>query len=228
MTSDSPPRIRRSTARPRLTRNLILEAGVALADREGIEALSMRKLGGELGVEAMSLYNHVASKSDLLDGMVDLVFSEIVSPSGEGSWQQQMRNRVGSAREALKSHPWAIGLMDSRLTPGPATLRHHDAVIGVLRQAGFPVEMAAHAYSVLDSYLYGFVLQEISLPFDSPEESAEVARAMLAAMPGDEYPHLRELATRHVLQPDYDYSDEFGFGLGLVIDGLERALRSGS
>ncbi len=225
MSPETPDARRRNT---RLSRNRILEAGVALADREGIEALSMRKLGGELGVEAMSLYNHVADKSELLDGMVDLVFSEIGSPSGQGSWQSQMRSRMGSAREALKRHPWAIGLMDSRLTPGPATLGHHDTVIGALRQAGFPVEMAAHAYSVLDSYLYGFVLQEVSLPFDGPEESAEVARAMLASMPEDEYPHLREMAAWHVLQPDYDYADEFGFGLDLVIDGLERALRSGS
>ncbi len=214
--------------RPGLSRKLVLEAAVALADRDGIQAVSMRKLGRELGVEAMSLYNHVADKSELLDGMVDSVFSEIEDPAGSGEWRQEMKTRAFSTREVLNRHPWAIGLMDSRLTPGPATLQHHDSVIGTLRQAGFTVEMAAHAYSALDSYTYGFVLQEVSMPFERPEETAEVAEDMLAAMPDDEYPHLHELATGHVLKPGYEYADEFEFGLDLVIEGLGRALGSGS
>jgi AcrR family transcriptional regulator len=201
----------------------VLRAAVALADASGIEGLTMRKLGEAVGVEAMSLYNHVANKVDLFDGMVDVVFSEIELPSGEDDWKAAMRQRAISAREVLSRHPWASGLMSSRTSPGPATLRHHDAVLGSLRNAGFSVEMAAHAFSAIDSYAYGFVLQEISLPFDTAEESAEVAQTMFSLMPPGGYPHLTEMAVEHVLQPGYDYGDEFEFGLDLVLDGLERA-----
>src|SRR6516225_10051544 len=148
-----------------LSRERILRAAVAIADESGIGSLSMRKLGQALGVEAMSLYNHVASKSDLLDGMVDIVFSEIGLPDGDLGWKLAMRQRAISAREVLARHRWAIGLMESRRSPGPATLRHHDAVLGCLRQAGFSVELTAHAYSLLDSYIYGFALNEAGLPF---------------------------------------------------------------
>src|ERR1700733_4364603 len=140
----------------------------------------MRKLGEAVGVEAMSLYNHVANKDDLLDGMIDLVFGEIDLPPDDGSWKIAMRQRANSVRTALTRHRWAIGLMESRSSPGPATLRHHDAVLGCLRDAGFPVALAAHAYAVLDSYIYGFALQEASLPFDTGDETAELAQAMLA------------------------------------------------
>jgi hypothetical protein len=112
--------------------------------------------------------------------------------------------------------------MESRTSPGPATLRHHDAVIGTLRQGGFSVAMAAHAFSVLDSYVYGFALQEATLPFHTVEETAEVAQMILAQLPRDEYPHLVELTLEHVLQPGYDYGNEFAFGLDLILDGLER------
>jgi len=183
----------------------------------------MRKLGEVVGVEAMSLYNHVANKDDLLDGMVDAVFSEIDLPSGAADWKTAMRERAVSARTALSRHPWAIGLMESRTSPGPATLRHHDAVVGSLRGGGFSIEMAAHAYSALDSYIYGFALQEASLPFDTAEETADVIQTILAQSPADEYPHLTELAIEHVLQPGYDYGNEFEFGLDLILDGLERA-----
>jgi AcrR family transcriptional regulator len=206
-----------------LTRQRVLEAAVALADEGGIESLTMRKLGQALGVEAMSLYHHVANKEALLDGMVDLVFGEIDLPADEAGWKAAMRRRAVSAREALRRHPWAIGLMESRSTPGPANLRHHDAVIGCLRRAGFSVALTAHAYSLLDSYVYGFALQEASLPFDTPEETVEVAQAMMADFPADAYPHLTELAVEHVLRPGYDYGDEFAYGLDLVLDGLERA-----
>ena len=209
--------------RVRLSRDRVLRAAVALADDGGIESLSMRKLGGELGFEAMSLYNHVANKDDLLNGMIDAVFSEIDLPSGEGDWITAMRDRSISAREVLSRHPWATALMDSRTTPGPATLRHHDTVIGTLRQAGFSIEMAAHAISALDSYTYGFALQEAALPFDTPEETAEVAEMIMAQFPAGEYPHLAELTVEHVLQPGYDYGNEFEFGLGLILDGLDRA-----
>jgi AcrR family transcriptional regulator len=206
-----------------LTRQRVLRAALALADRGGVGSLSMRRLAQELGVEAMSLYHHVANKDEILDGIVDVVFSEIDLPSGEGDWKQAMRQRAISAREALRRHPWATSLMESRSTPGPANLRHHDAVIGCLRRAGFPVELAAHAYSLLDAYVYGFALQEASLPFRTPEETAEVAQTIMARFPADAYPHLTELAVQHVLQPGYDYGSEYEFGLDLILDGLDRA-----
>jgi len=206
-----------------LSRGQVLDAAVAVADQGGIEAVSMRKLGQALGVEAMSLYNHVASKSDLLDGMVDVVFSEIGLPPGDVGWRSAMRRRAISVREALGRHRWAIGLMESRRSPGPATLRHHDAVLGRLRAAGFSTQLTAHAYSLLDSYIYGFALQEASLPFGTAEETAQVTQEIAGRMPADEYPHLTELAVEHVLQPGYDYGDEFEAGLDLILDALERA-----
>jgi AcrR family transcriptional regulator len=210
-------------ARTPLSRDRVLRAGVAFADEHGVASLSMRKLGEVLGVEAMSLYNHVANKSELLDGMVDIVFSEIGLPPDGADWKSAMRQRAVSAREVLSRHRWAIGLMESRASPGPATLRHHDSVIGSLRAADFSVEMAAHAFSVLDSYIYGFALQEASLPFDSGEGTADLAEATLRQMPADQYPHLTELTIEHVLRPGYDYGAEYVFGLDLILDGLERA-----
>ena len=212
--------------RPPWTRERVLRAAIDLADEGGIETLSMRRLSQELGGAAMSLYNHVANKEDLLDGMIDVVFSEIEPPSDEQGWKTAMRQRAISIRTVLARHPWAIGLMESRTSPGPATLRHHDAVIGCLRRAGFSVELAAHAFSALDSYIYGFALQERSLPFHTPEETSALAQAMLAQFPVDEYPHLAELTIDHVLEPGYDYGNEYEFGLDLILDGLERARES--
>jgi AcrR family transcriptional regulator len=206
-----------------LTKQRVLGAAVVLADRDGARALSMRKLAQELGVEAMSLYHHVANKDAILDGIVDVVFSEIDLPSGEADWKVAMRHRAISAREALCRHPWATGLMESRSTPGPATLRHHDAVLGILRTAGFSVELAAHANSLLDSYIYGFALQEANLPFDTPQETAELAQTIMAEFPADAYPHLTEMAVQHVLRLGYDYGNEYQFGLDLILDGLDRA-----
>ena len=206
-----------------LSRDQVLRAAVALADNSGIGALSMRKLGQVLGVEAMSLYNHVANKPDLLDGMIDIVFSEIGLPAGDTGWKSAMRQRAISARETLTRHRWAIGLMESRRSPGPATLRHHDAVLGCLRQAGFSVELTAHAYSVLDSYIYGFALQEASLPFDTPQQTTQVAQEIFGQFPAGAYPHLTELTIQHVLQPGYHYGGDFEIGLDLILDALERA-----
>jgi AcrR family transcriptional regulator len=220
MTTEAEPR---AGARIPLTRQRVLRAAVALADRTGVGSLSMRKLAQELGVEAMSLYHHVANKDDILDGIVDVVFSEIELPTGEVDWKAAMRQRAISAREALRRHPWAIGLMDSRSTPGPATLRHHDAVLGVLRNAGFSIEMAAHVFSVLDSYIYGFALQETSLPFETSEELAEVAETIFESFPAGDYPYLTEMAVEHALQPGYAYADEYDYGLDLILDGLDRA-----
>ena len=211
-------------AEPRipLSRQRVLRAAVALADRGGVGSLSMRKLAQELGVEAMSLYHHVANKDDILDGIVDVVFSEIDLPSGDADWRAAMRQRAVSARQALRRHPWATALMESRSTPGPANLRHHDAVLGILRNAGFSVELAAHAYSLLDAYIYGFALQETSLRFSTPEETSEVAQTIMAEFPAEELPHLTEIAVEHVLQPGYDYGNEYAFGLDLILDGLDR------
>jgi len=199
----------------------VLSAAVGLADVAGIDSLTMRKLGQELGVEAMSLYNHVANKDDILDGMVDLVFGEIDIPDGVAEWKAAMRRRAMSAREALLRHPWATSLMQSRTKPGPATLRHHDSVLGSLRGAGFSVVMAAHAISVIDGYVYGFALQQINLPLQSQEQVAEVGQGILRQLAGD-YPHLAEMITEHAMKPGYDYADEFEFGLDLILDGLER------
>ena len=209
-----------------LSREQVLDAALDLVDRDGVAALSMRRLGAELGVEAMSLYNHVPSKADLLDGLIDLVFSEIEPPSGTAGWRAAMWERAIAIRAVLSRHRWAIGLMESRTSPGPATLRHHDAVLGCLRRAGFPVALAAHAYAVLDSYIYGFALQEASLPFYTGEETAELAQALLAQFPADQYPYLAEFTFEHVLQPGYDYGSEYEYGLDLILDGLDSALRT--
>jgi AcrR family transcriptional regulator len=205
-----------------LTRERVLQAAIERADQGGLEALTMRKLGQELGVEAMALYHHFANKDDLVDGMVDLVFAEIDLPDGERDWRRAMRKRAISVRDALLRHRWAIGLMESRRTPGPANLRHHDGVIGSLRAGGFDIAMAAHAYSLLDSYIYGFALTKMNLPFETSEEVGEVAQAMLEPFPAGEYPHLMEILTDHVMQPGYDYGDEFEYGLDLILDGLAK------
>jgi AcrR family transcriptional regulator len=204
-----------------LSRERVLRAAIVLADAGGIDSLSMRKLGEELGVEAMSLYNHVANKDDILDGIVDLVFAEIALPSDGAAWKTAMRRRAISAHEALLRHPWAPSLMQSRTQPGPATLRHHDSVLGSLRNAGFTVVMAAHAFSVMDGYVYGFALQQINLPLQSREQVAEVGQDILRQMAG-EYPHLAEMITKHAMKPGYNYAKEFEFGLDLILDGLER------
>ena len=211
-------------AKPRspLSRERVLRAAIELADRAGIESLTMRRLGQELRVEAMSLYNHVANKDDILDGIVDFVFGEIALPSSQAEWKAAMRERAISARAVLVRHPWAIGLMDSRATPGPATLRHHDAVIGRLREAGFTIGMAAHAYSLMDSYIYGFALQQMTLTLNSSKEPAATAEDFLRRLPANEYPHLSEMVTEHAMQPGYDYREEFEFGLDLILDSLER------
>ena len=206
--------------RVKLTRPLILERALALADAEGLPAVTMRRLGSELGVEAMSLYHHVPNKEALLDGMVDVVFSEIHLPRADPDWRAEMRLRSESGRAVLKRHRWAVGLMDSRANPGFETLRHHDAVLGCLRAGGFSVAMTAHAFAVLDAHLYGFMVQELSLPFEGVNLQ-DLADQIMGALPADELPHLAELTVEHVLKPGYSFGDEFGFGLELILDGLE-------
>jgi len=211
-------------ARAGLSREQVLAAAVQYADREGLSSLSMRRLGEELGVEAMSLYTYVSGKDDLLDGMVDAVFAEIELPGPRTGWRNAVRRRTVSAREVLSRHPWATPLMNSRSTPGANTLRHLDVVLGYFRRGGFTVAQTAHAISAVDAYLYGFALTDVSLPFDTPDQTAELAAQILAGMPAEEFPYLRELTTGHVLQPGYDYGAEFEPGLDLVLDGLARLL----
>jgi AcrR family transcriptional regulator len=216
---------RRSTKRRLpLSRERVLRAAIALADEGGFESLTMRKLATQLGVEAMSLYNHVARKDDLLDGMVDLVFGEIELPRTDVDWKAAMRARALSTREILGRHRWAVGLMEGRGNHGLANLRLHDAVLGCLRAAGFSLEMTVHAYSVQDAYIYGFALQERDMASETPADFAAEAqrqmqeyRAVLA-----DFPHLVEVVGGHVASNGYDYETEFLFGLDLILDGLER------
>ena len=212
----------RPEERAPLSRERVLRGAVAVADAGGIGALTMRSLARELGVKPMSLYYHVAGKDEILDCIVDLVFSEIELPSPGGDWQAQIRRRAVSARRALRRHPWAIGLMESRANPGPATLRHHDATLATLREAGFSVAMTAHAYALLDSYIYGFALQEAALPFN-PETVTEATEAIMQQFAG-QYPHLAEMATEHILRPGYDFADEFDIGLTVILDALTRSV----
>jgi AcrR family transcriptional regulator len=209
--------------RIKLNRERVLSAAVALADQGGFESLSMRKLAQELGVEAMSLYNHVASKEDLLDGMVDIVFSEIEPPTPDVDWKTAMRRRAISTREALARHRWAIGLMEGRANPGPASLRIRNAILGCLREAGFSIEMTVQAYSVQDAYIYGFALQEKSMALESAEEFAAAAQRhslqFQAALA--EYPYLAEVVGGYVAKSGYDLETAFLFGLDRILDGLE-------
>ena len=211
--------------RPPLTRPAVLEAAAALADEVGLNGLSMRRLGRALGVEAMSLYNHVPNKEAILDGLVDRVFAEIDPPAQHGEWKLEMRRTAISKRKALLRHRWATGLLESRTNPGPANLRHHEAILGCLRNAGFTSAEAVHAYSAIDSYVYGFALQQISLPFDSPAEHREVIQQMLQSIPLDDHPNLREVGME-LVSMGYDHSLEFEYGLDLILDGLEGRLTS--
>jgi AcrR family transcriptional regulator len=210
--------------RSQLSRDLVLRTAVEYADRHGLEALSMRKLADELGAGAMSLYHYVPNKTDLIDGMVDLVFAEIELPALDVDWRTAMRRRAVSTREALNRHRWAVGHMEGRSTHGPANLRLHDAVLGCLRAAGFSLEMTVHAYSVQDAYIYGFALQETDLTPETPEDFAAVAAQQMvdyAAVLAD-FPNLVEVVGGHVAEAGYDYATEFLFGLDLILDGLER------
>ncbi len=212
-----------SRRREPLSRERVLQTALKLADQGGLASLTMRRLGQELGVEAMAIYYYFASRDQIVDGIVDLVFAEIELPASDGDWKAAMRGRAISLRDVLLRHRWAIGLLESRRNGGPANLRHHDAVIGSLRAGGFDIPMVAHAYSVLDGYIYGFALTKMTLPFDTSEEAAEVAETMLRPFPLNEYPNLVAMI-EHAMTPGYDYGDEFEYGLDLILDGLGTAL----
>ena len=211
-------------ARLPLTRERVVQAAVQHADGAGLEGLTMRHVAKALNAAPMALYRHVANRDDLIDAMIDVVFSEIALPLGGAGWKPAMRERALSLRDALARHRWAIGLMESRLRPGPANLRHHDAVIGKLRSAGFDIAMVAHAYSLLDGYIYGFALTRMNMPFDTEADMDAMAHQMFEPFPANEYPNLAEFVNTHVLKPGYDYAEEFEYGLDVILDGLEAAL----
>ena len=219
--------------RGRLTKERVFHAAVQLADRGGLESLTMRKLADELGVGVMSLYYYVPNKDELITGMVDIVFSQIELPSADVDWKTAMRQRANSTRNALNRHRWAVGLMESRAMPGPASFRVHNTVLGYLREAGFSIEMTIQAYSVLDAYIYGFALQEKTVPFEGAEGAAAVAEEQvrefeaqaeeqqLAAL-ADEFPYLAEVVAGHVAEVGFDFGQAFGYGLDLILDALEE------
>lgn len=204
-----------------LSKQRVVAEAIRLADRKGVHGLSMRRLAASLGAGAMSLYHYVANKDELLDAMIDVVFGEIELPPEDTDWQSAMRRRATSARQVLARHPWAIGLMESRTSPGPANLRHREAVTACLRKAGFSVVMATHANWLLDSYVYGFALQEASLPFDTADELADLTEdVFLPQLPPDQFPYLNESAAA-LLAAGYDPAEEFTFGLDLILAALE-------
>jgi AcrR family transcriptional regulator len=215
---------RRKKDSSRLTRDRLLRAAVDIADRGGFESLSMRNLARELDTAPMSLYRHVANKEDLLDGMIDLVFGEVEFPVGVGVWREPMRRRAIAMHEALQRHPWAIGLMESRRRAGPENLRYHNDTMACLREdAGFSFVMAVHAYSVMDSFIYGYAQLEQALPSDISAEAELRRDAVLDASPeyAERYPYLAQIPIE-LRKIDYDYSQEFEFGLDLILDGIER------
>ncbi|MET7969822.1 TetR/AcrR family transcriptional regulator [Micromonospora sp. NPDC005305] len=203
-----------------LSRERVLQAAVGIADAHGLGALTMRSLAAELNAKPMSLYYYIRNKDGLLDALVDRVFAEIELPEVGGDWRAEVRRRCLSARTVLARHPWALALVETRTSPGPATLRHHDAMLGVLRAGGFSLQMTAHAYAIVDAYVYGFVLQEASLPFDNGDSANAVADSIMEGFAAGDYPHLVEFATQHVQQPGYHFGGQFEFGLDLILDAL--------
>ncbi|KAB7745300.1 TetR family transcriptional regulator [Nostocoides sp. F2B08] len=215
----------RRGSRPPLSAERVVDAAVRVADEGGLARVSMRNVAAELGVEAMSLYHHVASKEALLDALADWVFTQIDVPAPRDPWREAMRERAASARRVLAAHPWALGLIESR-TPGPALLTHHDSVLGCLRANGFTVVMATHAFSAIDAYVYGFVLTEQTVPFAAGQEQ-EYAVGIEDQLPADRYPHLAEMLREQVIAAGFEFADEFDFGLEIILDGLERRLETG-
>lgn len=212
---------RQATSDVGLSKPRVVAEAVRLADREGVDGLSMRRLAGVLGAGAMSLYHYVASKEELIDAMMDIVFDEIELPPESADWQSAMRREAVSTRHVLARHPWAISLMESRTSPGPANLRHREAVTACLRKAGFSVAMATHANWLLNSYVYGFALHDASLQFDTADEFAEMTEGVfLPQLPPAEFPYLNESAAA-LLEAGYDPEVEFLFGLDLVLAALE-------
>jgi AcrR family transcriptional regulator len=213
--------LERLKVREPVSRDRAVRAAIAMADVGGIESVSMRKLAAELGIEAMSLYYHVKNKSDLLDGMLDVVYTEFATPRAGDAWRPAMQERAESTRTVLAQHPWAISIK-ARTSPGPATLGHLDAVIGCFKEAGFSMPLIGHAMSVLDSYVQGFAQQEASLPFDPSGDIGAATESIIAQQEqmAEAFPNLADMAARLILRPGYAYGNEFDFGLALVLDGI--------
>lgn len=215
----------RTGGRVPLNRERVLAGAMTVADAGGIGALTIRSLAQELAVKPMSVYHYVANKDEILDGIVDLVYGEIDLPTPGGDWRTEMRHRAGSARRVLARHPWATALLQSRLRPGPATLAHHNAFVATLRTAGFSIELTAHAFALIDSYVFGFALSENALPIHGPDTVADTAASMMEQFfDAAAYPHLHEFTVEHIMRPDYDFGKEFDFGLTVILDGLARSL----
>lgn len=212
----------RTIAREPLSKERVLLAAVRLADEEGIASLSMRNLGQALGVEAMSLYKHVANKDSLLAGIVDIVAAEIERPAISSDWRSSMRRRAVSAHEVLLRHPWATMLIVSRANVGPAMLSYVDATICCLKEAGFSYVMADHAWNAIDSHVYGFTLQKLNFPFQ-PSEYAPMAKAFLPMIPAAQYPYLNGMS-QQVIDGHHDGLHDFEFGLDLILEGLAALL----
>jgi AcrR family transcriptional regulator len=201
-----------------------LQVALVLADDEGLEAVTMRRLARELGVEAASLYHHVEGKSQILDGLVDVVAAQIEPPMTSTDWRAAITQRAYNTRAGLRRHPWAVSLMASRTSPGPATLGLLEMGIRCFREGGFSVRQAAQAISVVDSYVHGFVLQEVNLPFRDESELAAMTGAIMETFPASTFPYLFEMTVQYVLQPGYDYGKEFDSGLEVVLDGVSELL----
>jgi len=209
--------------RQRLTADRVLEGAMALADEIGIDRFTIRKLAEALDTRPMTIYHHIPSKEAIIDGIVDRVFAEIDKPPVDLHWKDAIRRRCVSARAVLARHTWAAPLMESRTNPGPATLAHHDAVLGCLRRGSLSLAMTGHAYALVDSFVYGFALQEANLPATGGTDLADIAETIIEPLDPGAYPHLIEFSTDYVLKPGYDFRAEFEFGLDLIIDGLETA-----
>jgi AcrR family transcriptional regulator len=211
-----------SAIRTPLSKERVLRAAVDLADAEGLEALSMRRLAKELGVEAMSLYNHVANKDEILNGIIEIVTGEIEVPANGADWKASIRQSASSAHDAFLRHRWAVPLMMRTTNVIPTRMRWMEALLRTLREAGFSPNLTHHAYHALDSHITGFTLWQVSFPFDTREELLDLAEDFLRKIPADEYPYFLEHAHQHLVEPDPNEPNEFDFGLDLILDGLER------
>ena len=226
MSSTEPTPTSRVGRKPRVSRDQVLDAALEIADEGGLGAVTMANVGARLGVEAMSLYRHIGNKDEMLDGLVDRVYGEIEVPADATDWREALRRQAVSAHAVLRRHPWAIAVMESRAQPGPANLGHHDAMVGILFRAGFDGPSAVRVYNLLDSYIYGFALQEATLPFSSPEEMEEQSAQMLAAM-ADAYPNLA-MVQRELVGKGFVYAEEFEAGLDIILPALPDPVRTAS
>ncbi|WP_347755432.1 TetR/AcrR family transcriptional regulator [Agrococcus sp. ProA11] len=210
-------------ARASLDRNSIIVGAVELADEIGLEPLTIRRLAEHLGARPMTLYHYVSGKDDIVTGMVGRVFDEVERPLPGAPWKEAIRARALSLRAALRRHPWAIPIMESRRTPGPDILDHHEALLTTWLSTGFPLPQIAHGLAIVDAFVYGFVLQEAALPFgDRDGDLSEASDGIVAPLSAERYPALVRFTTEHVMQPGYSFGDSFEVGLDLVLDGIER------